>query len=72
VRLSRDARALAEQEIAQERIRLSVGVVNSVDVTNAQARLAAARDNEIEALFNYNRSQLELGRAMGSADAILP
>jgi outer membrane protein TolC len=72
VKLSRDARALAEQEIAQERIRLSVGVVNSVDVTNAQARLAAARETEIEALFNYNRSRLELGRAMGSAEAILP
>ena len=39
---------------------------SSLEVTDAQTRLARARDNHIAALFLYNRARLDLWQAMGT------
>ena len=56
---------LAEKELAQAQRRFHAGVTNSVEVTDAQNRLARARDNRIAALFNYESARLDLGQAIG-------
>ncbi len=56
---------LAENEMAQAQRRFRAGVTNSVEVTDAQNRIARARDNRIAALYNYERARLEYGQAIG-------
>ena len=65
VAVSREGRKLAENELAQARRRFKAGVANSVEVTDAQNRVARARDNEIAALYGYESARLQLGTAMG-------
>jgi outer membrane protein TolC len=36
-----------------------------VEVTDAQNRVARARDNNIAAVFNYESARLDLGAAIG-------
>lgn len=66
VEVSRDGLALAENELAQAQRRFRAGVTSSIEVTDAQNRLARARDNQIAALFNYESARLDLGQAMGT------
>jgi outer membrane protein len=56
---------LAENELAQARRRFENGLANSLEITDAQTRLARARDNRIAALFGYNLARLDLQTAMG-------
>jgi outer membrane protein TolC len=56
---------LAEQEVAQARRRYEAGVSNSIEVTDAQTRLDRARDNQINALYDYNVARIDLASAMG-------
>ena len=55
--------ALTELDLAQERF--AVGVATNIEVTNAQTSVAQARDNLIEALFNFNASRVDLARSQG-------
>jgi outer membrane protein TolC len=57
---------LADQELAQARRRYQAGVTTSVEVTDAQARLERARQNEVNALFNYNIARVDLSSATGT------
>jgi outer membrane protein TolC len=54
---------LAENELAQARRRYEAGVTNSIEVTDAQTRLARARDNRVSALYNYSLARLDLATA---------
>ena len=54
-----------QAEVEQAQRRYKAGVSSSVEVTDAQTRLARARDNQIAALFLYNRARLDLWQAMG-------
>ncbi len=56
----------AEAEVEQAQRRYKAGVTSSVEVTDAQTRLARARDNHIAALFLMNRACLDLWQAMGT------
>jgi outer membrane protein len=56
---------LAEQEVAQARRRYQAGVSNSIEVTDAQTRLDRARDNQINALYDYNLARIDLATATG-------
>jgi outer membrane protein TolC len=51
--------------VEQAQRRYKAGVSSSLEVTDAQTRLARARDNRIAALFLYNRARLDLWQAMG-------
>ncbi len=57
---------LAENELAQARRRYEAGVTNSIEVTDAQTRLARARDTRVAALYNYNLARLDLATATGA------
>lgn len=56
---------LAEQELSEARERFSAGVTGSVETTNAQAELAAARDALINARLAAGAAQINAARALG-------
>jgi outer membrane protein len=66
VKVSREGMELAENELAQARRRYEAGVAIGVEVTDAQSRLARARDNQTTALYNYNVGRIDLAQAMGA------
>jgi outer membrane protein TolC len=63
---------LSENELAQAQRRYKAGVSNSVEVTDAQTRLQRARDNRINALYNFNVARIDLGSATGTIRNMLP
>ena len=60
--------ALTELELSRERF--AVGVATNIEVTDAQTRVAQARDNLIEGLFTFNASRLSLARAQGQLEKL--
>ncbi len=66
VRVSKEGLELAENELAQARRRYEAGVAIGVEVTDAQSRLERARDNQTDALYNYNLGRIDLAQAMGA------
>jgi outer membrane protein TolC len=66
VKVARDGLELSENELAQAQRRLDAGVAYSLEVTDAQTRLERARDNQTEALYNYNLARIDLEQAMGN------
>jgi outer membrane protein TolC len=65
VKVAKDGLQLSESELAQARRRYEAGVSFSLEVTDAQTRLERARDNQTEALYNYNLARIDLEQAMG-------
>jgi outer membrane protein TolC len=65
VKVSQEGQELAENELAQAQRRYEAGVSFSLEVTDAQNRLERARDNRIQALYNYNVARIDLDQAMG-------
>ncbi|MBZ5606082.1 MAG: TolC family protein [Acidobacteriia bacterium] len=65
VQTAQEGAQLAEQEVAQARRRYEAGVTNSIEVTDAQTRLDRARDNQINALYDYNVARIDLATATG-------
>jgi outer membrane protein len=57
--------SLSENELAQARRRYDAGVAYGLEVTDAQTRLERARDNQTQALYNYNVARIDLEEAMG-------
>ena len=60
------AAALREMELARERFVMLAS--SNIELTNAQASIARARDNWIEALFRFNAARVNLARAQGRLD----
>ena len=71
VKTAQDGLRLAEKELAQAERRYKAGVTNSVEVTDAQTRLARARDNRVSALYNYNLARIDLGTATGTIQSMI-
>lgn len=65
VATARDGVDLSERELAQARRRYTAGVANALEVTDAQTRLDRARDNLINALYDYNVARIDLATATG-------
>jgi outer membrane protein len=65
VKVARDGLALANDEMTQARRRYDAGVAIQLEVTDAQTRLATARDNQTAALYKYNLARVDLAQAMG-------
>jgi outer membrane protein len=59
IETSRAARSLAEQRLSVEQKRFDVGMSTSFLVVQAQRDLAAARNNELSALLEFNRSLID-------------
>jgi outer membrane protein TolC len=66
VTVAAEGLAQAQAEVEQAQRRYKAGVAASVELTDAQSRLARARDNHIAALFLLNRARLDLWQAMGT------
>lgn len=56
---------LATDEVAQAERRFTAGVTTNVEVVTAQDALARANSNQIEALYRFNQSRVNLAQAMG-------
>ncbi len=65
VTTAREGEDLSERELAQAKRRYLAGVANSLEVTDAQTRLDRARDNLINALYDYNVARIDLATATG-------
>ncbi|MGO9231875.1 MAG: TolC family protein [Bryobacteraceae bacterium] len=72
VKAAKDGLELADSELTQARRRYDAGVTNSLEVTDAQTRLERARDNETQALYNYNVARIDLAQAMGNMRRSIP
>jgi outer membrane protein len=66
VKVAGEGLTMVEAELEQAQRRYQAGVTSSLEVTDAQTRLARARDNRIAALFLYNRARLDLWQATGT------
>ncbi|MDR4496275.1 MAG: TolC family protein, partial [Nitrospirales bacterium] len=60
-----EALGLSLNEVELARRRFAAGAATNIEVTDAQAAVATARDNVIEALFNFNVARIQLARAQG-------
>jgi outer membrane protein len=56
---------LAKDEVAQADRRFAAGVTTNVEVVTAQDALARANSNQIDALYRFNQSRVNLAQAMG-------
>lgn len=61
---------LALKELTFARDRFAAGLTTNIEVTNAQTSVARARDNQIEALFRFNASRINLARAKGEIERL--
>jgi outer membrane protein len=59
---------LANDEVAQAQRRFAAGVTTNVEVITAQDELARANDNQIDALYRFNESRVNLAQAMGEVE----
>jgi outer membrane protein len=70
VAIAQDRLRLAEQELAQAQERFQAGVAGSVETTNAQSSVIAARDALIQARVNYGTARVGTYRALGVIDQL--
>jgi outer membrane protein TolC len=68
VAIAADRLRLSETELAQAQERFSAGVAGSVETTNAQGSLIAARDAQIQARVNFATARVAAYRALGVID----
>ena len=61
---------LADEVVSEARERFSAGVAGSVETTNAQAELAAARDVLIQARVSVGAAQVSAAKALGLLDQV--
>ncbi len=66
LRTAEEGQALAEDEVAHAQRRYEAGLGSSIELTDAQTRLARARENRILALYGYNVARVDLHTAMGT------
>ena len=72
VKTAGEGLTLAQNELEQAQRRYQAGVANSLEVTDAQNRLDRARDNQVDALYNYNLARLDLATAHRSHSGVCP
>lgn len=70
VAVSEKGMELALKELTFARDRFAAGLTTNIEVTNAQTSVARARDNQIEALFRFNASRINLARAKGEIERL--
>jgi outer membrane protein len=61
---------LAERELREAEARFGAGVAGSVETTNAQSSVIAARDALIQARVNYGTARVSAYRALGVIDQL--
>ena len=71
VAVARQTLALAERELEQADRRVEAGVAAGLEVTEAQARVARARQNEVASVFRQKTARIDLAVAVGNLDVLL-
>ncbi|WP_321476110.1 TolC family protein [uncultured Paludibaculum sp.] len=71
VAVALEAQTQSEKELAQAERRYEAGVAIGVEVTDAQARVARARENNVAAVFKQKSARIDLGVAVGNIDLML-
>jgi len=60
---------LAQQELSDEQQRFAAGVEDNLPVVDAQASLAGAQAQLVQALYQYNTAKLQLARSTGIVES---
>jgi len=68
VEVARSSVDLANQTVVQARDRFSAGVVDNLEVIQAQEALASANESYISSLYAHNLAKVELAHAIGFAE----
>jgi outer membrane protein TolC len=68
VQVAQSAADLAREQMKQAQDRFAAGVVNSIEVVQAQEAVATAEENYISSLYTYNLAKASLVRALGLAE----
>ncbi len=63
---------LAEEEESRAQRRYEAGAGSSIEVADAQTRLARARQNRIDALGSYNLARIDWFEARGTIERVIP
>ncbi|MGC8759540.1 MAG: TolC family protein, partial [Bryobacteraceae bacterium] len=71
VAAARETFVQAERELAQAERRVAAGVATPLEVTEAQARVARAREAVVAATFQQKAARIGLGEAVGNLDLML-
>ena len=66
IQVAEEAVGLAEEELGRARRRFEAGITNGVEVMDAQAQLAGARDDRVAALFDSASARIDLAQATGA------
>ena len=69
VDVATEAVDLSQQELDQARHRFEAGVSSNIEVVQAQAALAEANDQQIDALYRLNQARADLARATGRLES---
>jgi outer membrane protein TolC len=59
---------LAEEELQHAERRFAAGVAINVELSDAQARLERARDNQLNALYQFNLARIDVAAAAGGIE----
>jgi len=68
VEVARSNIDLADQTLIQSRDRFTAGVTDTVEVVQSQETVAAAHEQYISSLYNYNFAKISLIRALGAGE----
>jgi outer membrane protein TolC len=68
IHVATNTQALAHEQLKEARDRFAAGVVNSLEVVQAQEAVATADENYISSLYRYNVAKASLARALGLAE----
>jgi len=72
VELARKNVQVAQETLEMTRARMEAGVINTVEVVQAQQTVASAQLDQIDSVFAHNLAKLSLARALGHATDQLP
>jgi outer membrane protein TolC len=72
VELARKNLQVAQETLEMTRTRMEAGVINTVEVVQAQETVASAQLDLIDSVFAHNLGKLSLARALGHASEQIP
>ncbi len=72
LRLAATNRDYAAETLREARDRFDLGVANTVEVVQAQQQVAGAEADYVSSLFSLDLARLNLARAAGEAETVLP
>ncbi|MBI5281737.1 MAG: TolC family protein [Candidatus Solibacter usitatus] len=71
VAVALEAMAQSEKELAHAQRRYEAGVSSGLEVTDAQTRVARAREENVLAVFRQKAARVDLGVAVGNIDLVI-